>query len=44
MKTFAMTMTSLLILIGAVGPMSRGELLAATRLTGITSNRLTRSV
>jgi hypothetical protein len=36
MKTFAMTMTSLLILIGALSPMSRGELLAATRLTDIT--------
>jgi hypothetical protein len=36
MKMFAMTMTSLLILIGALSPMSRGELLAATRLTDIT--------
>ena len=36
MKTFAMTMTSLLILIGSLSPMSRGELLAATRLTDIT--------
>jgi len=42
MKTFAMTMTS--VLIGAVGPMSRDELLAATKLTDITSNRLTRPV
>ncbi len=35
MKTFAMTMISVLILIGAVGPIS-SELLAATTLTGST--------
>jgi len=44
MKTFAMTMTSVLILIGAVGPMSRGEVLAATRCPTSQSNRLTRPV
>jgi hypothetical protein len=34
MKSFAMTMTSVLILIGAVGPTSRSELLATTMVTG----------
>ena len=36
MKTFAMTMISMMILIGAVGPISLSELLAATTLTGST--------
>ena len=36
MKTFTMTMSSVLIFIGAVGPISLSELLAATTLTGST--------
>jgi len=34
MKTFTMTVRSALIFIGAVGPISLSELLAATTLTG----------
>lgn len=34
MKTFAMTMISVLIFIGAVGPISLSELLAETTVTG----------
>ena len=34
MKTFAMIMLSVLIFIGAVGPISLSELLAATTVTG----------
>ena len=36
MKTFAMTMISVLIFIGTVGPISLSELLAATTLIGST--------
>lgn len=36
MKTFAMTMISVVIFIGAVGPISLSELLAATTLIGST--------
>lgn len=36
MKTFVMTMVSVLIFIGAVGPINFSELLAATTVTGST--------
>lgn len=36
MKTFTMSVRSALIFIGAVGPISLSELLAATTLTGST--------